>query len=169
MASRQYTETPAADGGSEDYSSEEDVKGKGKASKDPNKPVKRRSSKACESATPLLSYRTTFLPSTRPRASFAGLEAAWPRSRMALTLFAGTARLQVTSESIYSLHPLLPVALADLHIFRPTQSCRKSKCKCTRILDPGTGQPVGPCSNCITVGAECTYLGASRKRGPPKG
>ncbi|ORY73251.1 fungal-specific transcription factor domain-domain-containing protein [Leucosporidium creatinivorum] len=96
MASRQYNETPGAEGGSEDFSSEEEVKGKGKAAKDPNKPVKRRSSKACD-------------------------------------------------------------------------SCRKSKCKCTRILDPGTGQPVGPCSNCITVGAECTYLGASRKRGPPKG
>ncbi|GAA5858288.1 hypothetical protein JCM1840_001131 [Sporobolomyces johnsonii] len=48
-------------------------------------------------------------------------------------------------------------------------NCRKSKCKCTRILDPATNEPVGPCQNCLTVGAECTYLGASRKRGPPKG
>ncbi|GAA5998630.1 uncharacterized protein JCM10292_007114 [Rhodotorula paludigena] len=48
-------------------------------------------------------------------------------------------------------------------------NCRKSKCKCTRILDPATSEPVGPCQNCITVGAECTFLGASRKRGPPKG
>lgn len=72
MASRQYTETPAGDGGSEDYSSEEDVKGKGKAAKDPNKPVKRRSSKACEYLVPLLPYRTTFPRSTRPRLLFAG-------------------------------------------------------------------------------------------------
>ncbi|BGP06376.1 fungal-specific transcription factor domain-containing protein [Rhodotorula toruloides] len=48
-------------------------------------------------------------------------------------------------------------------------NCRKSKCKCTRILDPATNEPVGPCQNCLTVGAECTFLGASRKRGPPKG
>ncbi|GAA5902640.1 hypothetical protein JCM8208_007026 [Rhodotorula glutinis] len=48
-------------------------------------------------------------------------------------------------------------------------NCRKSKCKCTRILDPASGEPVGPCQNCITVGAICTFLGASRKRGPPKG
>lgn len=43
----QYKDTPGADN-SDDYSSEEDVKGKGKGSKDPNKVVKRRSSKACE-------------------------------------------------------------------------------------------------------------------------
>ncbi|GAA5887204.1 hypothetical protein JCM6882_002448 [Rhodosporidiobolus microsporus] len=48
-------------------------------------------------------------------------------------------------------------------------NCRKSKCKCTRILDPATNEPVGPCQNCLQVGAECTFLGASRKRGPPKG
>ncbi|GAA5834644.1 hypothetical protein JCM9279_007070 [Rhodotorula babjevae] len=48
-------------------------------------------------------------------------------------------------------------------------NCRKSKCKCTRILDPASGDPVGPCQNCLTVGATCTFLGASRKRGPPKG
>ncbi|GAA6052521.1 hypothetical protein JCM3770_003807 [Rhodotorula araucariae] len=48
-------------------------------------------------------------------------------------------------------------------------NCRKSKCKCTRILDPASGDPVGPCQNCLTVGADCTFLGASRKRGPPKG
>ncbi|KWU41105.1 hypothetical protein RHOSPDRAFT_13191, partial [Rhodotorula sp. JG-1b] len=48
-------------------------------------------------------------------------------------------------------------------------SCRKSKCKCTRILDPATQEPVGPCENCLTVGTECTFNGTSRKRGPPKG
>ncbi|GAA6023010.1 hypothetical protein JCM10207_002039 [Rhodosporidiobolus poonsookiae] len=48
-------------------------------------------------------------------------------------------------------------------------NCRKSKCKCTRIYDPATNEPVGPCQNCLTVGSECTFLGASRKRGPPKG
>ncbi|GAA5843186.1 hypothetical protein JCM11251_001678 [Rhodosporidiobolus azoricus] len=48
-------------------------------------------------------------------------------------------------------------------------NCRKSKCKCTRILDPATNEPVGPCQNCLQVGADCTFLGASRKRGPPKG
>ncbi|GAA6042703.1 hypothetical protein JCM8097_003755 [Rhodosporidiobolus ruineniae] len=48
-------------------------------------------------------------------------------------------------------------------------NCRKSKCKCTRVLDPATNEPVGPCQNCLTVGSECTFLGASRKRGPPKG
>ncbi|GAA5880402.1 hypothetical protein JCM3774_006436, partial [Rhodotorula dairenensis] len=47
--------------------------------------------------------------------------------------------------------------------------CRKSKCKCTRILDPATQEPVGPCENCLTVGTECTFNGTSRKRGPPKG
>ncbi|GAA5993685.1 hypothetical protein JCM10908_002295 [Rhodotorula pacifica] len=48
-------------------------------------------------------------------------------------------------------------------------NCRKSKCKCTRILDPATQDPVGPCENCLTVGSECTFNGTSRKRGPPKG
>ncbi|TKA50167.1 hypothetical protein B0A53_06439 [Rhodotorula sp. CCFEE 5036] len=48
-------------------------------------------------------------------------------------------------------------------------NCRKSKCKCTRILDPATQEPVGPCENCLTVGTECTFNGTSRKRGPPKG
>lgn len=55
--------------------------------------------------------------------------------------------------------PRLPTSLA-----LSRNSCRKSKCKCTRILDPATSEPVGPCQNCITVGAECTFLGASRKR-----
>ncbi|BGP14207.1 hypothetical protein JCM10213_005900 [Rhodosporidiobolus nylandii] len=48
-------------------------------------------------------------------------------------------------------------------------NCRKSKCKCTRNLDPSSGEPVGPCQNCIAVSAECTFNGATRKRGPPKG
>ncbi|KAF8960867.1 fungal-specific transcription factor domain-containing protein [Flammula alnicola] len=41
--------------------------------------------------------------------------------------------------------------------------CRKSKCKCER-----TG-PNEPCKNCIMLGTPCTFLGPSRKRGPPKG
>ncbi|GAA5982372.1 hypothetical protein JCM11641_006960 [Rhodosporidiobolus odoratus] len=47
-------------------------------------------------------------------------------------------------------------------------NCRKSKCKCTRNFD-ASGGPVGACQNCLAVGSECTFLGASRKRGPPKG
>ncbi|KAJ7216402.1 fungal-specific transcription factor domain-containing protein [Mycena pura] len=41
--------------------------------------------------------------------------------------------------------------------------CRKSKCKCERTA------PEAQCRNCIMVGTECTFLGPSRKRGPPKG
>ncbi|KAF5361342.1 hypothetical protein D9757_012319 [Collybiopsis confluens] len=41
--------------------------------------------------------------------------------------------------------------------------CRKSKCKCERA---SSGEP---CKNCIMLGAPCTFLGPSRKRGPPKG
>ncbi|KAG6380094.1 hypothetical protein JVT61DRAFT_8179 [Boletus reticuloceps] len=41
--------------------------------------------------------------------------------------------------------------------------CRKSKCKCERALDGG------PCKSCIMLGTPCTFLGPSRKRGPPKG
>ncbi|KAJ6511534.1 fungal-specific transcription factor domain-containing protein, partial [Mycena vitilis] len=41
--------------------------------------------------------------------------------------------------------------------------CRKSKCKCER---PGPGEP---CRSCVVLGTECTSLGPSRKRGPPKG
>lgn len=41
--------------------------------------------------------------------------------------------------------------------------CRKLKCKCER-----TGSNI-PCRNCVTLNAECTFLGPSRKRGPPKG
>ncbi|SDA02837.1 BZ3500_MvSof-1268-A1-R1_Chr11-1g03181 [Microbotryum saponariae] len=48
-------------------------------------------------------------------------------------------------------------------------NCRKSKCKCARPIDPETGHPVGVCENCLQAGTECTYNGASRKRGPPKG
>ncbi|KAF8470363.1 fungal-specific transcription factor domain-containing protein [Gautieria morchelliformis] len=42
--------------------------------------------------------------------------------------------------------------------------CRKSKCKCER---PGSQDE--PCKNCILLGTPCTFLGPSRKRGPPKG
>ncbi|KDE03870.1 hypothetical protein MVLG_05692 [Microbotryum lychnidis-dioicae p1A1 Lamole] len=48
-------------------------------------------------------------------------------------------------------------------------NCRKSKCKCARPIDPETGHPVGVCENCLQASTECTYNGASRKRGPPKG
>ncbi|KAF9269506.1 hypothetical protein L218DRAFT_953120 [Marasmius fiardii PR-910] len=41
--------------------------------------------------------------------------------------------------------------------------CRKSKCKCERT------SPSEPCRNCVMLGTECTSLGPSRKRGPPKG
>ncbi|EMD37133.1 hypothetical protein CERSUDRAFT_137619 [Gelatoporia subvermispora B] len=42
--------------------------------------------------------------------------------------------------------------------------CRKSKCKCERA------NPNEPCRNCVMLGtAACTFLGPSRKRGPPKG
>lgn len=41
--------------------------------------------------------------------------------------------------------------------------CRKSKCKCERA------SPGEPCRNCLLLGTTCTFLGPSRKRGPPKG
>ncbi|CAL1709508.1 unnamed protein product [Somion occarium] len=41
--------------------------------------------------------------------------------------------------------------------------CRKSKCKCER------SSPNDPCRNCVMLGTPCTFLGPSRKRGPPKG
>ncbi|KXN89712.1 Nitrogen assimilation transcription factor nirA [Leucoagaricus sp. SymC.cos] len=41
--------------------------------------------------------------------------------------------------------------------------CRKSKCKCER------SGPNEPCKSCIMLGTPCTFLGPSRKRGPPKG
>jgi len=41
--------------------------------------------------------------------------------------------------------------------------CRKSKCKCERS---GDGES---CKNCIMMNTPCTFLGPSRKRGPPKG
>lgn len=79
-------------------------------------------------------------------------------------------RLLLTPSStlLFAIPPLLP-PLPHLLPFPPSHlhdcnSCRKSKCKCTRILDPATNEPVGPCQNCLTVGAECTFLGASRKR-----
>ncbi|KAM0754933.1 hypothetical protein T439DRAFT_377335 [Meredithblackwellia eburnea MCA 4105] len=47
-------------------------------------------------------------------------------------------------------------------------NCRKAKCKCLRVTQPGQTEP-GPCSNCLATGADCTFQGATRKRGPPKG
>ncbi|KAL1742298.1 fungal-specific transcription factor domain-containing protein [Schizophyllum fasciatum] len=41
--------------------------------------------------------------------------------------------------------------------------CRKSKCKCER------GAQGDDCKNCLMLGVPCTFLGPSRKRGPPKG
>ncbi|KAF9530638.1 fungal-specific transcription factor domain-containing protein [Crepidotus variabilis] len=41
--------------------------------------------------------------------------------------------------------------------------CRKSKCKCERA------SPNEACKNCLMLGTPCTFLGPSRKRGPPKG
>ncbi|KDQ54162.1 hypothetical protein JAAARDRAFT_38766 [Jaapia argillacea MUCL 33604] len=41
--------------------------------------------------------------------------------------------------------------------------CRKSKCKCERTASNE------PCKNCVLLGTACTFLGPSRKRGPPKG
>ncbi|KAH7929237.1 hypothetical protein BV22DRAFT_1029679 [Leucogyrophana mollusca] len=41
--------------------------------------------------------------------------------------------------------------------------CRKSKCKCERSPD------VDACKSCVMLGTPCTFLGPSRKRGPPKG
>ncbi|KAF9485619.1 hypothetical protein BDN70DRAFT_533969 [Pholiota conissans] len=41
--------------------------------------------------------------------------------------------------------------------------CRKSKCKCERAALNEA------CKNCIMLGTPCTFLGPSRKRGPPKG
>ncbi|KAH0581073.1 hypothetical protein H2248_012207 [Termitomyces sp. 'cryptogamus'] len=41
--------------------------------------------------------------------------------------------------------------------------CRKSKCKCERP------SPSEPCKSCVMLGTPCTFLGPSRKRGPPKG
>ncbi|EJD52017.1 hypothetical protein AURDEDRAFT_158861 [Auricularia subglabra TFB-10046 SS5] len=41
--------------------------------------------------------------------------------------------------------------------------CRKSKCKCERTSEHE------PCRSCVLLGTECTFLGPSRKRGPPKG
>ena len=55
-----------------------------------------------------------------------------------------------------------PPCPADL----PTacDQCRKSKCKCERA-----GARDEPCKNCVLLGTPCTFLGPSRKRGPPKG
>ncbi|KAL1728994.1 fungal-specific transcription factor domain-containing protein [Schizophyllum commune] len=41
--------------------------------------------------------------------------------------------------------------------------CRKSKCKCERSAQGDD------CKNCVMLGVPCTFLGPSRKRGPPKG
>ncbi|EIW80084.1 hypothetical protein CONPUDRAFT_58526 [Coniophora puteana RWD-64-598 SS2] len=40
--------------------------------------------------------------------------------------------------------------------------CRKSKCKCERSDGDA-------CKSCVMLGTPCTFLGPSRKRGPPKG
>ncbi|KAG8948397.1 hypothetical protein FRC04_009767 [Tulasnella sp. 424] len=45
--------------------------------------------------------------------------------------------------------------------------CRKAKCKCERT--PEAISNGDPCRNCVLLGQECTFLGPSRKRGPPKG
>ncbi|KAG8741371.1 hypothetical protein FRC10_002936 [Ceratobasidium sp. 414] len=42
-------------------------------------------------------------------------------------------------------------------------NCRKAKCKCEKSPDSTA------CRNCALLGQECTFLGPSRKRGPPKG
>ncbi|QRV98551.1 Fungal specific transcription factor domain [Ceratobasidium sp. AG-Ba] len=42
-------------------------------------------------------------------------------------------------------------------------NCRKAKCKCEKSSDNVA------CRNCVLLGQECTFLGPSRKRGPPKG
>ncbi|CAE6433276.1 unnamed protein product [Rhizoctonia solani] len=42
-------------------------------------------------------------------------------------------------------------------------NCRKAKCKCEKSADSTA------CRNCVLLNQECTFLGPSRKRGPPKG
>ncbi|KAG9036070.1 hypothetical protein FRB95_009858 [Tulasnella sp. JGI-2019a] len=42
-------------------------------------------------------------------------------------------------------------------------NCRKAKCKCERTAKDE------PCKTCVVNNQECTFLGPSRKRGPPKG
>ncbi|KAG9313734.1 hypothetical protein JVU11DRAFT_6088 [Chiua virens] len=49
------------------------------------------------------------------------------------------------------------------HLLPACDQCRKSKCKCERTVDGDA------CKNCIMLGTPCTFLGPSRKRGPPKG
>ncbi|KDQ63123.1 hypothetical protein JAAARDRAFT_367704 [Jaapia argillacea MUCL 33604] len=46
---------------------------------------------------------------------------------------------------------------------RACDQCRKTKSKCER--SPAGGS----CTNCATAGIDCTFLGPSYKRGPPKG
>ncbi|KAF8578646.1 hypothetical protein K439DRAFT_1638648 [Ramaria rubella] len=46
---------------------------------------------------------------------------------------------------------------------RACDQCRKTKSKCERF--PGSVA----CKNCLSLNQECTFLGPSRKRGPPKG
>ncbi|KIJ57338.1 hypothetical protein M422DRAFT_23378 [Sphaerobolus stellatus SS14] len=46
---------------------------------------------------------------------------------------------------------------------RACDQCRKTKSKCQRV--PGNPS----CRNCLSLNQECTFLGPSRKRGPPKG
>ncbi|KAH7337849.1 fungal-specific transcription factor domain-containing protein [Rhizoctonia solani] len=42
-------------------------------------------------------------------------------------------------------------------------NCRKAKCKCEKSADSTA------CRNCVLLNQDCTFLGPSRKRGPPKG
>lgn len=74
-----------------------------------------------------------------------------------------------------------PLDFVDALSLTACDQCRKLKCKCER-----TGLNI-PCRNCVTLNAgqyiassalrfvrllgtsECTFLGPSRKRGPPKG
>ncbi|KAF8874834.1 fungal-specific transcription factor domain-containing protein, partial [Infundibulicybe gibba] len=55
--------------------------------------------------------------------------------------------------------------LVDLPADTPKacDQCRKAKCKCERSA------PGDRCKNCVMLNTPCTFLGPSRKRGPPKG
>ncbi|KAJ7481822.1 hypothetical protein FB451DRAFT_137664, partial [Mycena latifolia] len=48
--------------------------------------------------------------------------------------------------------------------------CRKSKCKCEPADTPSSAKGgKSACRACVLLGTPCTFLGPSRKRGPPKG
>lgn len=147
-----------------DVSEPESSKGKGKASaKDASKPVKRRSSKACES----IRLQGQCLCDFQGAVSRLGALAESP-PRQSVPADAASLHPQATSTfllSVYKGSSLLDRMLIPALV----RSCRRQKTKCERVVDTATKEPVGPCANCASVGAECTYLGASRKRGPPKG